>query len=213
MACGLIRTMFAGLKKGFLNAKPPPEESFNPDHFPPMIPAYRLVPENEYSAAKTIESDQESADGSDGSHGSGMDDFNDVNWDDLPPPFWDLPLPSPPNPPGEKPPWMPLLAMEGMDHGCWSRKYCRIEQARRKKSGSESRLWVHYKGPVMVNTFTGEERQMPSRSCMLLPEQIAINGLCDPDFDWSAVYGPVMASGSVPSDIVPIIQQAPMPAV
>ena len=51
MACGLIRTMFAGLKKGFLNAKPPPEESFNPDHFPPMIPAYRLVPESEYSAA------------------------------------------------------------------------------------------------------------------------------------------------------------------
>ena len=54
---------------------------------------------------------------------------------------------------------------------------------------------------------------MPSRSLMLLPEQIAINGLCDPDFDWSAVYGPVMASGSVPSDIVPVILQPPMPAV
>ena len=97
-----------------------------------------------------------------------------------------LPPPHPPPPPGEKPIWMPLLAKEGMSHGMWSRAYCEIEQARRMRNNTESLLFVHYKGPVIVNQFTGEERQLPSRTLMVPPE--SITNLCDPAFDYEFRY-------------------------
>ena len=112
---------------------------------------------------------------------SDSDSSDDPNWSPA-----NLPPPHPAPKPGQKPTWMPLLAKMGMNHGVWSLAYCESEAARRMQQNEEYLLCVHYKGPTIVNPFTGMAHQLPSTTLIVPPE--SVTNLCDPAYDYSLGY-------------------------